>query len=129
MTKDRTVAVAAGIVAAAAIAGAMIENVVNGPRVTTEERSARSGTVTRIVREPVFGKSVLLGVHAAGEITSGGVLTGGSAARDTRPDDRSCSTEYAADTRTSAVPGLDRAQYMTACEDNVADTAKRDPGR
>ncbi|MCQ4084350.1 hypothetical protein NGB36_28155 [Streptomyces sp. RB6PN25] len=143
MTRDRIVTVVACCVAVAAVTGAVAVNAVDSSRIAGKDRAVQAAraetraadakaakpiTVTKVVQNPIFGKSVLLGIHAAGQITSGGVYDNASTTPDTTPDDQTCSTEYADDASASNIT-IDRQQYMNACENNVYATARQDPGK
>lgn len=137
MDKYQVIAVAASGVSAAALAFAVAQHVADARQVaaargaqhsaeqtarTAEARPAR--TVTEAV--PTFGRSVLLGVYAAGRIAAGGMGPGANAYT---PDDANCSAEYTTDSGMPNAVAIDRPQYMTACETNVYDTARQDTAK
>ncbi|MFD7445820.1 hypothetical protein [Streptomyces sp. NPDC059909] len=82
-------------------------------------------TVTKTVEKPVFGRSTLLGVYAAGVIT-GGIYTDDGDLTFTASD-TTCSQQYSQISKEPNGGTVHRDDFMKACLDNVNDTAKADP--
>lgn len=82
-------------------------------------------TETKVL--PTFGRSVLMGVFAAGAIQQGVYDSSGN--MSVTPNDATCSTQYTSLSNQYTAVSIDRPTFMTACEASLSSTMKRDPAQ
>lgn len=90
------------------------------------EKAKPPKVVTKTVTKsrPVFGKSVLMGVFASGQIQTG--VYDGSGNFSVTPNDSTCSMQYTQLSNQYATVTIDRPTFMSACEGSLNTTLKKD---
>jgi hypothetical protein len=87
------------------------------PKVVT-----KTVTVTKDV--PIFGRSVLMGAFAAGQIQGG--IYDGAGNFSLTPNDSTCSQMYTQLSNQYTTVAIDRPTFMSACEGSLSTTLKKD---